>query len=184
MTQLIFSRARSTFLILAIIASLGACSKPSEQSTSGKFINDATLTAKIKAELLKDDGVKGLDIHVETNQGIVQLDGSVGSESARERAEQLASSTNGVLSVRNNLSVQAAKPSVGDYVDDAAITAKVKMALLGDAEVKGLAIDVATSDGTVRLTGSAKSDAERQKAEELAKDVKGVNSVQNRIAVN
>ncbi|MDQ3260797.1 MAG: BON domain-containing protein [Pseudomonadota bacterium] len=73
--------------------------------------------------------------------------------------------------------------STGRAIDDTAITAKVKSALLADDEVKGLAINVETSAGTVQLAGSAKSDAERQKAEQLAKSVEGVTAVQNNIAV-
>ena len=102
----------------------------------------------------------------------------------RQRAEQLAQSIEGVKSVRNDLSVQSSPQSAGQYVDDTAITTKVKAALLADDEVKGLAISVETSGGTVQLTGSAKSDSERQKAEQLAKNVEGVTAVQNSIAVN
>lgn len=73
--------------------------------------------------------------------------------------------------------------STGDYVDDAAITSKVKAALLKDPVVGGLAIDVDTTKGRVRLGGTAKSETERSKAAELARSVNGVLSVQNDIVV-
>ena len=73
--------------------------------------------------------------------------------------------------------------STGDYVDDAAITSKVKAALLKDPVVGGLAIDVDTTKGRVRLCGTAKSETERSKAAELARSVNGVLSVQNDIVV-
>ena len=73
--------------------------------------------------------------------------------------------------------------STGDYGDDAAITSKVKAALLKDPVVGGLAIDVDTTKGRVRLGGTAKSETERSKAAELARSVNGVLSVQNDIVV-
>ena len=179
-----FSHVRASVLAIAMVAALGACSKQGEQSTTGQYLDDATVTAKVKADLIKDDSVKATDIKVETSAGVVQLSGFVGSEAVRKRAEQLAQSIAGVKSVRNDLSVQSSPQSAGQYVDDTAITTKVKAALLADDEVKGLAISVETSGGTVQLTGSAKSDSERQKAEQLAKNVEGVTAVQNSIAVN
>ena len=86
--------------------------------------------------------------------------------------------------MRNDLVVQASKASAGSYINDAAITTKVKAALIADDEVKGLQIGVETSAGTVQLTGQAKTDSERQKAEQLAKTVEGVSAVQNNIALN
>lgn len=179
-----YSHIRSSLLAIALVTALGACSKQGEQSTTGQYIDDATVTAKVKADLIKDDTVKSSDIQVETTAGVVQLSGFVGSDAVRLRAEQLAQSIEGVKSVRNDLAVQSAPQSAGQVVDDTAITTKVKAALLADEEVKGLAISVETSGGTVQLTGSAKSDSERQKAEQLAKNVEGVTAVQNSIAVN
>lgn len=184
MNGLTTRRMRASLLAITFVTTLGACSKPGEQSTTGQYLNDATVTAKVKADLIKDNTVKATEIQVETTQGVVQLNGFVGSEEARQRAEQLAKSIEGVKSVSNNLAVQSTPHSAGQIVDDTAITIKVKAALLADDEVKGLAINVETSGGTVQLTGSAKSDSERQKAERLAKAVEGVSSVQNSIAVN
>jgi hyperosmotically inducible periplasmic protein len=67
---------------------------------------------------------------------------------------------------------------------DTAITAKVKSALLADAAVKGTKIDVDTSDGTVTLSGTASSPAEKAQAEKVAASVEGVRNVVNRINVS
>ena len=67
---------------------------------------------------------------------------------------------------------------------DTAITAKVKSALLADEKVKGMKIDVETKEGTVTLTGTAKSPAEKDQAERLASAVEGVRTVVNRISVS
>jgi osmotically-inducible protein OsmY len=71
--------------------------------------------------------------------------------------------------------------SSGEYIDDAAITTKVKTALLQDPEVSGLAINVETFKGTVQLSGFANTEREMQRAETLARSVAGVQSVQNDI---
>ncbi len=71
--------------------------------------------------------------------------------------------------------------STGEYIDDAAITAKVKTALVQDPEVSGLAINVETFKGTVQLSGFANTERERQRAETLARSIAGVQSVQNDI---
>jgi len=73
--------------------------------------------------------------------------------------------------------------STGEYIDDTALTTKVKAALLNDAEVSGSAINVETFKGTVQLSGFAKTQAERQRAYDLALKVKGVSSVKNNILI-
>lgn len=69
-------------------------------------------------------------------------------------------------------------------IDDSVITTKVKSALLADSTVKGLNIDVDTVGGTVTLSGTAKSQAERTQAEALASSIEGVRNVVNRISVS
>jgi hyperosmotically inducible periplasmic protein len=71
--------------------------------------------------------------------------------------------------------------STGEYFDDTTITAKVKTALLADKDVSGLAINVETFKGAVQLSGFAGTEAERLKAAELTRNVKGVKSVKNDI---
>lgn len=69
-------------------------------------------------------------------------------------------------------------------VDDAALTTKVKSALLADDQVKGTQINVDSSGGTVRLTGTVDSAAQVRRAEEIAKGVSGVQTVQNNLAAS
>lgn len=71
--------------------------------------------------------------------------------------------------------------SVGQYVDDATITAKVKAKHAEDDRVSAMGVEVETVKGVVTLTGEAKSQAEIQRAEVLAKQVEGVKSVSNMI---
>jgi osmotically-inducible protein OsmY len=73
--------------------------------------------------------------------------------------------------------------STGEYLDDAAISTKVKSKLLVDENASGLAINVETFKGVVQLSGFVKSELEKQRAEEIATGVDGVRRVENRISV-
>ena len=73
--------------------------------------------------------------------------------------------------------------TVGAYVDDAAITTAVKAKFVSDKTVDAAAISVETLNGTVMLSGFAKSEAEKAAAESITRDVKGVKNIKNAIAV-
>lgn len=73
---------------------------------AGKFVDDAWITAKIKGLLLKQDGMKGLEVNVETHKGIVQLAGWVGSAERIAQAERVALGVEGVKAVRNDLQIR------------------------------------------------------------------------------
>jgi len=71
----------------------------------------------------------------------------------------------------------------GAYVDDAWITSKVKSTMIADHDVKAHNINVDTSHGVVKLTGTAESWQEANKAAEIARGIKGVTAVENEIRV-
>ena len=73
--------------------------------------------------------------------------------------------------------------SAGAYVDDATITTQVKARMLDNPAVAGTSISVETLNGTVMLSGFAKSATEKATAEKIARDVNGVKAVKNEIAV-
>jgi hyperosmotically inducible protein len=73
--------------------------------------------------------------------------------------------------------------SAGATVADAAITAKVKSALIAEPGLKSTGIDVVTEKGVVSLFGTTVSDASRERATQLAAAVEGVKAVENNLAV-
>jgi len=73
------------------------------------------------------------------------------------------------------------KESTGEYIDDTAITTKVKTAFVQDKEVKVTEIKVDTFKGNVQLSGFASTSAEIERAVEIASQVPGVKSVRNDI---
>lgn len=77
--------------------------------------------------------------------------------------------------------VMRGQQGVGEYADDAALTARVKAALLDNESVKGTDINVNVYQGKVQLSGFADSSAEKSTAERVARSVDGVRGVENNI---
>ena len=89
----------------------------------------------------------------------------------------------GALLAGAGCAVTRGQESVGAYVDDAAITTAVKARFVENKQVDAGAIKVETLNGTVMLSGFARSAGEQQAAERLAANVKGVKGVRNAIVV-
>ena len=81
------------------------------------------------------------------------------------------------------LLLAACGKTVGETIDDATITTRVKTAILNDPEVGGLRIDVDTFKGVVPLSGSVKSAAERDKAMAIAQKIGGVTAVKSTLQI-
>ena len=79
--------------------------------------------------------------------------------------------------------VSRGQESVGSYIDDSTITTQVKARMVDNKQVDAAAISVETMKGTVMLSGFAKNSTERNTAEILAREVKGVVAVKNEIAL-
>ena len=73
----------------------------------GGAADDAAITAKVKAAILAEPGLKSLSINVDTKDATVTLSGNVASDNLRDRAKQIAMSTEGVKNVVDNLTVKA-----------------------------------------------------------------------------
>jgi osmotically-inducible protein OsmY len=82
------------------------------------------------------------------------------------------------------VSTAACGKTVGETIDDATITARVKTALLNDPDVGGLKIDVDTFKGVVTLSGSVKSQAEATRAVAVARNTSGVTDVKSTLQIN
>lgn len=88
-----------------------------------------------------------------------------------------------VLLAATGCAVSRGQETVGAYIDDTGITTLVKSRFVEDKEVSGAAISVETLKGTVLLSGFAKNALERNKAEAIARGVKGVTSVRNEVVI-
>jgi hyperosmotically inducible protein len=88
-----------------------------------------------------------------------------------------------VLLVMLPLLLSACGRSVGETIDDATITARVKTALLNDPQVAGLKIDVDTTLGVVTMSGIVRTRGEEQRAIQLARGISGVKDVKSTLQV-
>ncbi len=84
-----------------------------------------------------------------------------------------------VLASASGCGSTATKEGTGEYVDDSVITAKVKTAIFNDSSLKVNEINVETFKGVVQLTGFVRSQADIDKAVQVARGVAGVKSVKN-----
>jgi osmotically-inducible protein OsmY len=75
------------------------------------------------------------------------------------------------------------RASTGEYIDDSAISTKVKTALHADEDVSGFQVNVETFKGVVQLSGFVDTAAQAQKAEQIARRVEGVEEVRNNLTV-
>lgn len=152
--------------------------RPAEKS-------DAWLTAKVKSTLLFHRNVSSMT-KVDTKDGIVTLQGEADSQAQKDLTTEYARDVEGVKDVKNEMTVAksaAAERTTGDKIDDASITALVKMTLLYHRSTSGLKTSVNTMDGVVTLTGKASNAAARDLATKLAYDVNGVKSVKNKMTI-
>ncbi len=98
-------------LVAAMIGCLSlftvACSVTSGQSSVGEYVDDATITARVKSRFAEDHTVAATRIQVETLKGVVQLSGFAVSEAERQKAAQLAAAVPGVKQVQNSVIVNA-----------------------------------------------------------------------------
>ena len=98
---------RPQFLALAMLAVLlTGCAMFSGRESAGEYVDDATITSKVKADILGDPALKVLQVNVETMQGVVQLSGFVDSQRSETKAVDLARRVHGVKSVKDDLVVR------------------------------------------------------------------------------
>jgi hyperosmotically inducible protein len=171
-------------VVMVVTLAMVACASTRTQKSAGEQVDDSVTTGRVKAALVADPVTKAHQIDVETFKGTVQLNGFVDSAAGKERATEVARQTKGVTAVRNNLTVRTdGGPSVSERVDDAAITANVKTALAGDPRTKAHQINVETREGAVQLSGFVDDSEAKSTAEELARAVDDVKSVDNELDV-
>jgi osmotically-inducible protein OsmY len=148
-------------------------------------MSDAWITAKVKTIFLFHRNVSAMT-EVDTKAGIVTLQGKAANEAQKDLTTEYAKDIEGVKGVNNEMTVgkiAKKKQTVGQKIDDASITAQVKMTLLYHRSTSALNTSVKTKRGVVTLSGKAKSGAEMDLAAKFANDVNGVKSVNNRMTI-
>jgi len=170
-------------VMFVMTVAMVACASTRTQKSPGEQVDDSVTSGRVKAALIADPVTKAHQIDVETFKGTVQLNGFVDTAASKDRASQVAKSTKGVTAVRNNLTVKTTGRTGEQVIDDGAITAKVKAALAGDPRTKAHQVNVETREGKVQLSGFVDSSEAKSTAEELARAVDNVKSVDNELDV-
>ena len=177
---------------LSALALLAACSKPAEPEvvatpappiTLGTQVDDTVITSSVKSLLLADELVKSFDLQVETRKGVVQLSGFVDSQAQIDQAVSLTRAVAGVTDVENGVTLKGGTTTVGNKIDDASVTGRVKTALLADKDIKSFDISVLTFKGEVQLTGFVNSQNQIDMATRLASEAQGATSVKNELMI-
>ena len=148
--------------------------------------SDAWISTKVKTTLLFHRSVSAMT-EVNTKDGIVTLKGDADNQAQKDLTTEYAKDVDGVKEVKNEMTVSKTPKkthrTVGEKIDDASITALVKMTLLYHRSTSGLNTKVDTKHGVVTLTGEAKNASAKELATKFVKDVHGVKSVKNQMTI-
>jgi osmotically-inducible protein OsmY len=131
-------------------------------------------------------------LNIDVKDGTATLRGTVSGEVEKELAEQIALGVEGIERVDNKIEVAGDRDAAqaredggfGQRVTDASTTAAVKSRLLWNRATHGTDIKVSTENGRVHLSGTVGSGAERDLAERVAQNTRGVDRVENDIRVD
>jgi osmotically-inducible protein OsmY len=99
---------KTSIVIAGLImgGALAACAQTPTHESTGAYVDDASITTKVKAAIFDDAALKVLDIHVDTHHNVVQLSGFVKSRQMVNHASDVVSQVAGVSSVQNDLVVR------------------------------------------------------------------------------
>ena len=149
--------------------------------------SDGWIGTKVKTALLFHSNVNAFKTEVGVKDGVVTLKGEALSEAQKDLAGEYAKDVDGVKDVKNEMTVvkvgEKKGQTLSEKIDDASITAQVKLALLYHRSTSALNTSVGTLDGIVTIGGIAKNDAEKALVSKLVNDVKGVTSVVNNMTI-
>jgi hypothetical protein len=94
-----FSLLLASFALLGIVG----CASTRTQESTGQYVDDTTITTKVKAAILNSPDLKSAEVNVETFKGVVQLSGFVSSQNNMNEAVKVAAAVGGVKSVKNDM---------------------------------------------------------------------------------
>ncbi len=166
---------------VVIGAAGGAAVAATDERTVGRQIDDATLTAKVKATLINDPDVPARKIDVDTQNGDVILTGVVDTREQKEKAMALARKVEGVHKVIDNM--QVGVETLGDSFNDMLLVTKINKNLFMAPGIRSFNIDVDADRGVVTLTGVIDTQANKQRIIDIARNTSGTMKVVDNLVV-
>ena len=160
---------------LTALAASG-CAAVQPERSFGRDLDDQTASLAIKNDMLRATDFWFGGVDVEVADGLALLAGTVPRERDRRFAECLAWQPSGVRDVANELEIAETRRARG-AVDDGWITRRIDARLTADRDVRASNMNVEVHDGVVHILGIARTAAERERAAELASEIRGVERV-------
>jgi hyperosmotically inducible protein len=200
-------RVTAAVALLAVCAAALSAQSGADAKTA---LADSWITTQVYAKFFADRDIKGRNLTVHTDRGVVTLTGAVESATEHDRAVSTAKSVDGVKQVVDKLSMVApgkaaghsgpsgtvsrdaeslkahaktAADRVGKEISDTLVTSKVQAMFYLDRDVKAADIDVTTRGGIVTLTGAVANEAVRKKAVADARSTDGVKQVVDKLTI-
>lgn len=195
---------RNSLVAFVVVGGLTLVSVPAGAQTDARPRNAPAVGAQAQTDDAIEDRIeyrletsattRKYDVRVKVRNGVATLEGDVATAAQKAEAEKLAK-VDGVTRVENKIDVdpdedksvadriKAGLSKTGETITDAWITTKVKWFYLGEDELKGSDINVDTNNKVVTLKGTVKTQAGRQKANQLARDTEGVSKVVDQLVI-
>jgi osmotically-inducible protein OsmY len=165
---------------VAVIGGMAAAGGVGYEAAQERGVTGAVDDIKIKTDVesafLQQNPALPLPVTVTAYDGRVLLTGRLPTQEMKAQARQIASQRQGVRTVYDEIEVKPAATGT-DSAQDAFITARVRSELILDADVRSGNFNIDTTDGSVYLIGSARSQAEIDRATQIARYVPGVTRV-------
>jgi hyperosmotically inducible periplasmic protein len=181
--------AIASSLALAVLASLAACGQQSSDETAGQKLDSAIERTGQAAREAKQDAREGLASAAATAREKTQQAGAAARDKARETADASKGATadarTSVMGAAGEAKQKAAgaAETAGNKADDTRISSSVKASIAADKELSAARIDVDTQDGVVTLSGAVPTAAAKARANEVARGIKDVKSVNNQLTL-
>jgi len=149
--------------------------------------SDGWIGMKVKSALFFNRNVSAVNTEVDVTNGVVTLKGQADSQAQKDLTGEYAKDIDGVKGVDNQMTITETvnKPEQkkDNKIDDASITAQVKMAFLTHHSTSAFKTGVTTINGIVTLSGNATSGAAKDMATKVARDINGVTNVVNNMTI-
>ena len=148
----------------------------------GEYVDDVLIKAILKNSYFDQSEKIFFNVDVEVSQGRVLLTGTVDNIDLRIEATRIAWGVKGVQTVINEIQISESD-NILNFADDLVISTKVLAKLMLDEEINSLNYNIETVNKIVYIIGISRSNDEKQKAIELAKEVFGVEEVVDYITI-
>jgi hyperosmotically inducible protein len=151
--------------------------------------SDGWIGMKVKSSLFFNRNVSAVNTEVDVADGIVTLKGQADSQAQKDLTGEYAKDIEGVKGIDNQMTIgetvnkQEQPKDKDNKIDDASITAQVKMAFLTHHSTSAFKTGVETTNGIVTLSGNATSGAGKDMATKVASDINGVTNVVNNMTI-